>query len=943
MLVLKGIIMDAPTTTTLHCMRGHAPTAQCLCKLQKLSVILEASKLDAFEYSSATDTLTVYDNCLNVLERVEDFLQNIDYDSSIDAEYRPSVKQFMSGDVSKPVHSSGIRFQTGTHVHCLLQGMLLPDNDDSYTILGTIKDITSFSEKEQQLEIKAQIDSLTGLFNHAHGMELTTKALLTKNPFDTCAFVLVDLDFFKQINDTYGHLFGDHVLCETANIFKAVLPSDTIISRYGGDEFILFFPNISKIDLIQRLNRLMQHIRDVEMLNDTDNLTCSMGICFVPENTTGYTYDQLMENADWALYQAKDNGRDTYIFCDDMNRYQELRNADSNSRNKIDARYFQNDPIATAFEVMETSLSVEEGISMLLKIIGMRFHLDRISIIDMNLNELTAEHAYCWTKDASVFCFKDEFSFSKEEFHHIFQLRDDTGLIELSADGVDAKMPLTYKAISSTNTKTLLLSPMFWQGQMVGIMTFSVCNKTRHWSRHSKQQINELTKIIAGHHQQHKVMNAPQRNLLADNKIDRLTGLISFTQFCERIEEIIFSGQAKNHAIIYTDFERFNLINQKYGYGFGDKLLQLFTGFVTSALNDKKNILFTRVVADQFILFRPYENIADAEVKVHAINNNFMEHVTKLYPYLKLRLRSGIYHVTGKCKTATEAIDAANFARKSLLNQPLSTAALYNEEMAAKQQLERIIFANANTAFSEKNFKVFLQPKFSLEDNSLIGAEALVRWFRDDGTQIYPDQFIPALEDNGRITELDFFVFECVAKFLAKNKSLGRQQVPISINASVLHTQNDDTVQRYLEILERYQIEPSLVEIELTETAAAENYDKVYQLFDELRQTGIKTSLDDFGAGYSLVNMVVDIPIDTVKIDRQLLLSCENSVKGRIFLKNSIAMLHSLGYSIICEGVETDEQRHLLLDCGCYKGQGYLFSRPVPISEYEARFYNTKA
>lgn len=625
------------------------------------------------------------------------------------------MKQFFSGDVSQPVHSSGIKGKTGEHIHCLFQGMLLPEEDEHYLILGTIKDITTFSEKEQELETKAQADSLTGLFNHAHGMELVTKALLAKNPFDTCAFVIVDLDFFKQINDTYGHLFGDHVLRETANIFKDVLPSDTIISRFGGDEFILFFPNISRIDLIQKLNLLMQHIHNVEMLNDTDNLTCSMGICFVPENTASYTYDQLMENADRALYQAKDNRRDTYIFCDDMNRYQELRNADSSNKNKIDARYFQNDTIATAFEVMETCLSVEEGISMLLKIIGMRFHLDRISIIDMNLNDLTAAHAYCWTK----------------------------------------------------------------------------------------------------------------------------------------------------------------------------------------------------------------------------------EYVTKLYPFLKLRLRSGIYHVTGKCQTATEAIDAANFARKSLLSQPHATSALYNEEMAAKQQLERIIFANANTAFTEEYFKVFLQPKFALKDNALIGAEALVRWFHEDGSQIYPNQFIPALEDNGRITELDFFVFECVAKFLAKNKKLGRKQVPISINASAQHTYNDDTVQRYLEILERYQIEPFLVEIELTETATAQNYDKVYQLFDELRHAGIKTSLDDFGAGYSLVNMVVDIPIDTVKIDRQLLLSCETSVKGRIFLKNSIAMLHSLGYSIICEGVETDAQRQLLMDCGCYKGQGYLFSRPIPISEYEARFYDT--
>ena len=117
----------------------------------------------------------------------------------------------------------------------------------------------------------------------------------------------------------------------------------------------------------------MQYIHEVEMLNDTDTLGCSMGICFLPENTSYYTYDQLLENADWALYQAKDNGRDTYIFCDNLNRYQEMRSNGSHENNQLDARYFQNDPIATAFEVMETCLSVEEGISMLLKIIGMSF------------------------------------------------------------------------------------------------------------------------------------------------------------------------------------------------------------------------------------------------------------------------------------------------------------------------------------------------------------------------------------------------------------------------------------------------------------------------------------------------------------------------------------------------------------------------------------------
>lgn len=932
--------MNAPITSTLHCLRGYAPTAQCLCKLQKLSLILAASKLEAFEYSSANDTLIIYDAQLNIIFKREDLLQNIDYDPAVDIEYRASVKQFFQGNVSQPLFTRGQKGHTGHRGDLILQGMLLKDQGE-YTIIGTIKDITKFSEKEKQLTKKAQLDSLTKLYNHAHGMELVSQALQVKNPFDTCAFVIIDLDFFKQINDTYGHLFGDHVLSEAARIFKDLSPSDTIISRFGGDEFILFFPNISRTDLIQHLNRIMQHIHEVEMLNDTDTLTCSIGICFVPENANGYTYDQLMENADWALYQAKYNGRDTYIFCDDLNRHQEQRSKDKHINNKIDARYFKNDPIATAFEVFETTLSVDEGIALLLKIIGIRFHLDKISIIDIDFHEQKADYAYTWAKDDSIISLQKQFQFSKEKFRNIFQLRDETGIIELSADDIGTVSPTMSKDLERTNVKSLLLSPMFWQGQMVGVISFSVCNKTRHWSTHSKQQLNKLTKIITVHHEQNKAINAPQRNLLADNKVDRLTGLINFAQLRERMEELILSGQAQNHAVIYTDFERFNLINQKYGYAFGDKILQLFTNYVSTALKDKKSILFTRVVADQFILFRPYENIDDAQIRVHAINEQFMAYIPKLYPFLKLRLRSGIYHVTGKCKTATEAIDAANYARKDLINQPHNTAALYSEEMAAKQQLERIIFANANKSFSEQNFEVFLQPKFSLHDNTLIGAEALIRWFREDGTQIYPNQFIPAMEDNGRITELDFFVFECVAQFLAKNKALGRKQVPISINASVLHINNDDTVQRYLEILERYQIDPSLVEIELTETAAAQNYDKVYQLFDELRRAGIKTSLDDFGAGYSLVNMVVDIPIDTVKIDRQLLLSCENSSRGRIFLKNSIAMLHSLGYSIICEGVETQQQRQLLLDCSCYKGQGYLFSRPIPIEEYEARFYGS--
>ena len=128
--------MDAPISTTLHCLRGHAPTAQCLCKLQKLSLILEASNLEAFEYSSATDTLTIYDNGLNILSKKEDFLQNIDYDPAIDPEYRPAVKKFFQGNVSQPLLSKGHKEHTKQKVDCILQGILLPGAQDEYAIIG---------------------------------------------------------------------------------------------------------------------------------------------------------------------------------------------------------------------------------------------------------------------------------------------------------------------------------------------------------------------------------------------------------------------------------------------------------------------------------------------------------------------------------------------------------------------------------------------------------------------------------------------------------------------------------------------------------------------------------------------------------------------------------------------------------------------------------------
>ena len=185
-------------------------------------------------------------------------------------------------------------------------------------------------------------------------------------------------------------------------------------------------------------------------------------------------------------------------------------------------------------------------------------------------------------------------------------------------------------------------------------------------------------------------------------------------------------------------------------------------------------------------------------------------------------------------------------------------------------------------------------------------------------------------------------MFERVAEFLARNRELGREQVPISVNASILHASDPQAVEMYLRILEMHGIDPEYTEIELTETATGEEYENAKRWFGQLREAGIHTAMDDFGAGYSVLNSVIDIPVDTVKLDRAFIRNCTADSRGIFLLKRVVGMIKGLGYHVVCEGVETQEQSDILKEAGCEQGQGFLFAKPLPIEEYEQFVYHGK-
>lgn len=518
------------------------------------------------EYDPRLDQLRVYDTRSRTLETLDAYLGSEKPEhATIFAEDRWKMRALLTGELYGPLE---MRFVSPEGVYYSREVDARPVEDPARGILyvGYAKDITDQKNQTQELLEQARHDSLTQLYNNRTGKELIDRYLQAKDPYASCGMLVIDLDFFKNVNDRYGHLFGDKVLQEFARMLRTLFRSSDILVRFGGDEFVVFLKDIPNTTLLQKTRQLSESVQQVKFWENDYRMTCSIGACFLPENTAGYSFDQLFENADWALYQAKQNGRNQYVFCDNLRRYAQTVPAAPETAD-IDARYLHNDLISTAFELFE-----------------------------------------------------------------------------------------------------------------------------------------------------------------------------------------------------------------------------------------------------------------------------------------------------------------------------------------------------------------------------------LTRWIKPDGTVVYPDQFIPILESTGRIVELDLYIFEQVAQFLQRNAQAGHRLLPIAVNASAVLAREDAPTQEYSEILEKHNISARMLEIELTETAVVSEYDRVKRLLSSFQSDGMQTSLDDFGAGGSLLNNMVDIPVNTIKLDKLFLTRCSSNARGTDFLREIVHLVKRLGYNVICEGIETEEQVQLLRSLDCDGAQGFWFSKAIPAEEFERRY-----
>lgn len=415
-----------------------------------------------------------------------------------------------------------------------------------------------------------------------------------------------------------------------------------------------------------------------------------------------------------------------------------------------------------------------------------------------------------------------------------------------------------------------------------------------------------------------------EESLRKVKSVDELTGLYNRNTYYDRVRCRFENEPDREYVIVCFDVEKFKFVNDRFGFVEGDRLLS-YIGKKLQERAAKYDLVAARLSGDVFSFMDFEENI-----QPDALGAEIQSWV-KDYPIdFEIRMTVGIYHVKTKNIPVRLMCDRASFACESIKNNYLVNVAEYNESVKNYVFSQHELLNESERAFENHEFKVYLQPKYDIRTTKVMGAESLVRWQHPEKGLIFPKDFIPMFEQNMLITKLDEYIWEESCRILRDYIDKGYTAVPISVNVSRMVIYSLDLSKIFVNLTDKYNIERRYLEIEITESAFTSDEEQILKAVDELRELGFIVLMDDFGSGYSSLNMLKDISVDVLKIDTRFLeAGRDGNTKGKEILESVIKMAKWIGLAVIAEGVETDEQKNFLLDRGCNYAQGFYFSRAI--------------
>lgn len=412
---------------------------------------------------------------------------------------------------------------------------------------------------------------------------------------------------------------------------------------------------------------------------------------------------------------------------------------------------------------------------------------------------------------------------------------------------------------------------------------------------------------------------------------DSLTGLYKKEKFVREMKRLLKKYPDESFTMVHMDIYKFQLFNAFYGRKEGDRLLKFIAEAIRIYSENSKHIIYCREEADVF-------NFCVSGVSQENLLQYFKDTRQRLNKYKRdydIVPVFGVYVIEDRELPVNEMIDRAKLASKKCKGNYMKNYAFYEEDLEQDIVKEQLIVNNMNAALEAEEFLVYLQPKYDLRTNTIDGAEALVRWRNKYGQMLSPGEFIPVFERNGFIMKLDYYVWEHVCQLLRKWINEGKNPYPVSVNMSRVSLYNPNLVELICQLIAKYDIPPALLQLELTESAYTSNPVAIREAMSTLQKNGFSILMDDFGSGYSSLNVLKDIAVDVLKIDMKFLADCDMPGRGENILASVIRMAKWLNMPVIAEGVEKREQVSFLRSIGCEFVQGYYFAKPMPVEEYE--------
>ena len=410
-------------------------------------------------------------------------------------------------------------------------------------------------------------------------------------------------------------------------------------------------------------------------------------------------------------------------------------------------------------------------------------------------------------------------------------------------------------------------------------------------------------------------------------EMDSLTNLYDRENFCQKAASFMQRDATKKYVVVYLDVNFFKVVNDLFGVETGNLLLRSAAAFLQNVASGVG--VAGRLEADHFALCLP----ADA-LNIDAIIQGLDGIVQSLNIPQNIRFYAGIYPVANVFLAVSQMCNRAHTALSAAKGLYSTRYAWYDDKMRDDEVEEHLILRDMAGALASGQFSINIQPIINIETNEDICGEVLVRWYHPLKEFIPPTRFIPIFEKNGFVAQIDRFVWEEACKLLAYEKETFDRVIPVSVNLSRLNFYDEKLVEYILGLIQKYKLEPWMLRLEITESAYTDNMHLLIDTVAHFQKEGFKILMDDFGSGYSSLNMLRNMPVDILKLDMRFLDNIQHDSRARAIVKNVVNLAKDIDMDVIIEGVETKEQLDFLTSIGCKNIQGFYFAHPMTKEDY---------